>query len=51
MTAIQDMEKELKRLEDERFYLAMKDMWSMSDYEKDDMLCDEIKKLKEMLDK
>lgn len=38
----------IEKLEMQRFYLAMKDNWSHADYEKDEEIKNEIKKLKKI---
>lgn len=47
----QEMEKKLKELERDRFFLAMKDRWNEHDYEYDRKLFKEINLLKEEIEK
>lgn len=46
-----EIEKRIEELEERKFYLAMKDRWDFEDYKLDTELFNEIRKLKEMLDK
>lgn len=47
--AKENIEKELKFLENEKFILAMKDTWDNLDYREDDRLKEEINKREKML--
>lgn len=44
-----EIKERIEKLEAAKFYLAMKDMWSSSDYVTDREYSTEIKRLKEML--
>jgi hypothetical protein len=44
-----EIEKRIEKIEEERFYLAMKDRWTPSDYQADAKYCNEINQLKKML--
>ena len=46
-----EIEKRIEKLEERKFYLAMKDRWNFEDYKLNTELFNEIRKLKEMLDK
>lgn len=43
---IEEIDKEIKDLEQDRFYLQMKDHWSRADFEKDAELTTKIRELK-----
>jgi hypothetical protein len=45
----QTIQDRINELENERFYLAMKDRWTPSDYQTDATYCNEINQLKKML--
>ena len=44
-----EIEERIEKLEDSRFYLSMKDFWDRRDYQRDNELCNEIRKLREEL--
>ena len=44
-----EMEKRLKELENERFFLEMKDRWNAKDFETDRMYKNEIRELKKKI--
>lgn len=44
-----EMEKRLEELENERFFLEMKDRWNAKDYDTDRMYKNEIKELKKKI--
>lgn len=46
----QEIEKRIEKLENDRFFLNMKDRWNFNDYRRDDELKKEIKNLKKILD-
>lgn len=46
-----EIEKRIEEINDNRFYLNMKDHWINEDYRKDNNYKEELRKLKEMLDK
>lgn len=46
-----ELKERIETLENERFYLNMKDMWTARDYQKDAKLTEEIRKLKKELEK
>lgn len=45
----QEIEKRLEELKRDKFFLAMKDRWTASDYEYDRKLFEEITELKERI--
>lgn len=47
--AKENIKKEIKLLENEKFILAMKDTWDNLDYREDDRLKEEINKREKML--
>ena len=47
----QEIEKRIEDLEERRFALAMCDRWTQEDYDLNDRLLEEIKKLKAELNK
>ena len=44
-----EIEKRIEKIEEERFYLAMKDHWTREDFDKDREYLREINKLKKDL--
>lgn len=44
-----EIKEKIERLEQDKFYLAMKDRWSADDYVMDRKYASEIRKLREML--
>ena len=45
----ENIEKKIKHVKERKFYLAMKDRWSFADYQLNDELNKQLKKLKEEL--
>lgn len=46
----EEINSQIQKLNRQRFYLAMKDYWTSSDYKKDEDLKKEIKNLEKVLD-
>lgn len=46
---IRELDERLQKLEEQEFYLQMKDRWNAEDYETDRKMNEEIRKIKEEL--